>query len=91
MTQQSVPTQSQLFLAAVGEQILTYRETSGLTLADLATKTGLAAETLDRIEHGWADLTLTDLRCIAAALNTTVGDLLDVDGTELGLAAAKSI
>jgi transcriptional regulator with XRE-family HTH domain len=76
-----------MFLAAVGEQILTYRETAGLSLADLAERVGLDVEQLDQIEHGWFDPSVTVMQALADTLDTTVAELLDVDGSELGLAA----
>jgi transcriptional regulator with XRE-family HTH domain len=79
------PSRAALFLAAVGEQVLTYRETAGLSVARLAEKAGLSAHELDQFEHGWLDLPLTTLQAIADGLGTTVAVLLDVGGSELGL------
>jgi ribosome-binding protein aMBF1 (putative translation factor) len=76
-----------MFLAAVGEQILTYRETAGLGQADLAERIGLSVDLLDEIEHGWLDPTLTVMQALADALDATLAELLDVDGSELGVAA----
>lgn len=79
-----------MFLAAVGEQILTYRETAGLSQADLAERVGLDVEQLDQIEHGWFDPKLTVMQALADALDTTVAELLDIDGSELGVAAGAA-
>jgi ribosome-binding protein aMBF1 (putative translation factor) len=85
VAQQPIPTRAQLFLAAVGERVMTYRETAGLSLDDLSDEVGVSAEDLDRFEHGWLDLPLTTLQAIADALGVTVAELLDVASTELGL------
>jgi len=79
-----------MFLAAVGEQVLTYRETAGLSLQDLADKAGISVVDLDRFEHGWLDPSLTLVQALAEALDTTVYELLDVDGSELGIAATAA-
>lgn len=78
-------TPSRLFLAAVGEQILTYRETAGLSIEQLAEVVGVSADDMDAIEHGWLDPRLGLIVKIGDALNTTVAELLDVDGSELWL------
>jgi transcriptional regulator with XRE-family HTH domain len=82
------PSRTNLILAAVGEQVLTYRETAGLSVAGLAEMAGLSAHELDEFEHGWLDLPLTTLQAIADGLGTTVADLSDVGGSELGLSLA---
>ena len=73
------------FLAAVGENVLTHRETAGMSQEDLAAVTGLSVELLDKIERGQADPRLLTLETIAIALGAEVGDLLDVAGSEMGL------
>ena len=85
MSADSMSSRVTLFLAAVGEQILTYRETAGLSVEQLAEKTGMAADDLDRVEHGWIDIDLGRLQTIADALGVTAAELLDVSGSELGL------
>jgi transcriptional regulator with XRE-family HTH domain len=85
------PSRADLFLAAVGEQVLTYRETAGLSVAGLAEMAGLSAPELEQFEHGWLDLPLTTLQAIADGLGTTVADLLDVGGSELGLSLARRL
>lgn len=74
-----------LFLTAVGEQAMTYRETAGLSLDDVAAKVGLTAEQLDDFEHGWLDISITKLQAIADAVGASAAELLDVSGSELGL------
>lgn len=85
MSSEAHPTRLQLFLAAVGEQILTYRQTAGLSQAELARRSGISAEAIDRIEHGWLDPTLTDVEAIACCIGVSIIELLDIAGTELGL------
>jgi transcriptional regulator with XRE-family HTH domain len=80
-----VPSLVDLFLAAVGELAMTYRETAGLSLDDVAAKVGLTAEQLDDFEHGWVDLPISKLQAIASALGATATELLDISGSELGL------
>ena len=73
------------FLAAVGENVLTHRETAGMSQEDLAALTGLSVEVLDKIERGHADPRLLTLEAIAIALRAELGDLLEVSGSEMGL------
>lgn len=76
-----------MFLSAVGEQILTYRETASLSQQELAARAGVTIQELDEIEHGWRDVRLTVLQALADGLGASVAELLDVDGSELGSAA----
>lgn len=78
-------TPSRLFLAAVGEQILTYRETAGLSVEQLAEAVGVSAKDMDALEHGWLDPGLGLMVKIAGALDTTVTELVDVGGSEVWL------
>lgn len=77
-------TPSRLFLAAVGEQILTYRETAGLSVVQLAEAVGVSAEEMDAIEHGWLDPGLSLIVKIAQVLEASVAELLNVSESELG-------
>jgi hypothetical protein len=80
-----VPKLAELFLSAVGEQVMTYRETAGLDRAVVAGKVGLTDEQLDDFERGWLDLPITTLQAIADALGATTAELLDIGGSALGL------
>ena len=71
----------------IRDRVMTYRETAGLSHNALAERTGLTPEAIDQFEHGWLDLPITDLATIAEALGTSLQELLDIDGTEQGLAA----
>lgn len=84
----SSPTAAQMFLAAVGEQILTYRETAGITQGELAGAVGISTARLDRIERGSVDCGIVLFWAISGALAVSAQELIDVDGTELGLAAS---
>ena len=67
-----------------------YREAVGLSHEGLASHTGLTAEQIDQLEHGWFDPTLKDMQAIALAVGVTVYELLDVAGTTLGIASSGS-
>ena len=89
MTSSNEPTRSQLFLAAVGERVMTFRETAALSPQVLASRTGISVAYIRRLEMGRADPTITRLEGIAIVLDTTVMELLDLDEDELGLAYAN--
>lgn len=85
------PSAADLFRAAVGERVFLHRVAISITREEVGRRTGLTADYLYRLEQGWENPTVTMLQTLAIALQTTVADLLDVDGEELGLAAtAKS-
>lgn len=52
------------------------REARGVTQAQLAEATGLTQSSISRIERGGRELTLSNMRSIAQALNCSVGELL---------------
>lgn len=83
-------TRSQLFLAAVGERVMVFRETAALSPQMLASRTGIPVAYIRRLEIGQADPSIVRLQRIATALDTTVQELLDVEGDELGIAAAQT-
>ena len=56
--------------------ILRIRESRGMSQAQLAEATGLTQSSISRIERGGRELTLSNMRSIARALNCSVGDLL---------------
>jgi transcriptional regulator with XRE-family HTH domain len=76
-------------LAAVGENVLTHRETAGLTQKNLAERAGLSANYVSQIERGTANPRLLVMERLAKALDASVAELLDVGGSELGLIAAN--
>jgi HTH-type transcriptional regulator, competence development regulator len=69
--------QEQTQLAAVGARIRSVRETSGLSLHELALLCGISAPALSLIETGKRDLRITSLYRIASALRVPVGGLLE--------------
>jgi transcriptional regulator with XRE-family HTH domain len=56
-----------------------WREFAGLTVAELAKKSGLGAQTITNLENGSADLSDKLLRQLAPAMDTTPGRVLDHD------------
>jgi transcriptional regulator with XRE-family HTH domain len=56
-----------------------WREHRGLTVAELAKKSGLGAQTIKDVESGTMDVSGKILRALADALNTTAGYVLDND------------
>ena len=63
----------------VGARIRERREALGLTQGELARKAKLGRVTVNRIERGSQDSTLTTLHPIARALGVSVRDLLPND------------
>lgn len=60
----------------LGERIRDRRLALGLTQEQLAARAGLTAVHVGRVEHGEPDVSVSTIEKIAAALNTTPGDLL---------------
>lgn len=52
------------------------RDAAGISLAELAERTGTSASTLSRLENGERRLTIEGLEAIAAGLETTVHNLI---------------
>ncbi len=61
----------------VGEKIKAFREEQNLSIADLAEKTGLAVEQIERIENNTDIPSLAPLIKMAKALGTRIGTFLD--------------
>ncbi|MEE0944917.1 MAG: helix-turn-helix transcriptional regulator [Clostridia bacterium] len=53
-----------------------YREKAGLTLAELANRTGIVESSINRAEHGVTDLTGQRWKILAKALGCTIDELL---------------
>lgn len=64
----------------LGEEIRRRRTEAGLSLRDLAERTGLSASFLSQIERSRADLSVSSLRQVAAGLGVDVVVLLGRDG-----------
>jgi transcriptional regulator with XRE-family HTH domain len=75
-----------MFSAAVGENILIHRETGGISRQKMAQQVGVSVQFVRRVEHGKANVRLLTLNKIAAVLGVSVADLVDVAGSEMGLA-----
>ena len=86
MASSNEPTGADLYRAAIGERVMTWRETLGISRATLANAAGISTGYLAKIERGKADPTITTMQAIAAGLETTVQELIDVSGEELGIA-----
>lgn len=91
MTYSNEPSGADLFRAAVGERILMWRETLGISRSALAEKASLSVGYIRRIERGRANPTVAALQALAIALDADLHELLDVNGDELGIAAAEQM
>lgn len=60
------------------EKIREIRRKRGITLKELSEKTQLSVSFLSQVERGLCSMTLTSLKKIADALETPVGELVDV-------------
>ena len=66
-------------LAEVGPRIRTLREAMGLSLRDLAERSGVSAPMLSQVERGTTSPTLTVAARIAAGLDLSLSQLLRLD------------
>jgi DNA-binding XRE family transcriptional regulator len=62
-----------------GERLRELRERRGLTIDEIASRTGMAARQILRIEQGRYTVSFTKREEIAAALGYTLGDLLPME------------
>ena len=74
------PTAAQPFQAAVGERVYLWRLVLMMGRATLAKKADLSVDYVYRLEQGWANPRISTLHKVAAALGTTVAELLGNDG-----------
>ena len=65
--------------AAVGPRVKALREAMGLSLRDLAERSGVSAPMLSQVERGETSPTLTVAERIAAGLDLTLSQLLRLD------------
>jgi transcriptional regulator with XRE-family HTH domain len=65
--------------AAIGPRIKALRESSGLSLRDLASRSGVSAPMLSQVERGETSPTLTVAARIAAGLDLRLSQLLRLD------------
>ncbi len=77
MTTEPEPTEVKREPTAIGRRVRQLRERRGLTQLKLAHRTGLALNTISRLEAGAQDdQKLSTLQALAEALSVTVADLL---------------
>lgn len=88
---QNEPNAADLFRAAVGERVFVWRLALAMSRATLAEKAGLSTDYIYRLEQGWANPRITTMQRVAMALDTTVHELMDVEGEELGMAADATL
>lgn len=68
----------------IGEKIKKRRKELGLTLEDVATKTGVTRQTISRYEHDViSNIPMARLQVLTAALNITPADLLEIEKLDL--------
>ncbi|WP_420405744.1 helix-turn-helix domain-containing protein [Nisaea sp.] len=60
---------------AIGREVREYRKALGITVADLASATGLSVGMLSKIENGAISPSLTTLQSVARALGVPITDL----------------
>jgi transcriptional regulator with XRE-family HTH domain len=65
--------------AAPPNKLRDWREHRGLTVAQLARKSGISAQTIQALETGEIDLSMKHMMKLAPALDTTSGNLADRD------------
>lgn len=80
------PSRADLFKAALGDRIYVWRLALLMSRSELAEKSGLSSDYIYRLEQGWANPRVTTLQALAAALDTTPHELLDVSAEDLGVA-----
>ena len=68
-------------LKAVGDRVRRQRHDQGMSLRDLATRSGLSSSFLSLVERGQCSLSLTSLFAISDALSINPTDLLDASAT----------
>ncbi|GAA5154613.1 cupin domain-containing protein [Microbacterium pseudoresistens] len=76
---------------AIGAAVRSYRKARGLTLRQLAEKTGLSAAFLSLAERGLSAFALTSLRAIATALEVETNDLLTFESEETAAGEAGAV
>lgn len=64
----------------LGRRLRAFRATRGLSLANLAKKTGISSSFLSLVEQGKSDITITRLLRLAKFYEVGLGDLISDDG-----------
>lgn len=81
----STITTAAAFRAAVGENVRVHRESARFTQVTLAERAKVSAGLVSRLERGRANPRLLTMEKIAGALDTSLAELLDIEGSEIGL------
>jgi XRE family transcriptional regulator, regulator of sulfur utilization len=81
-TRSSVTTESEPRAPAVGRRVRALRDAMGLSLRDLAERSGVSAPMLSQVERGETSPTLAVATKIAAGLDLTLSQLLRLDEGE---------
>jgi transcriptional regulator with XRE-family HTH domain len=76
-----VPELVMLRQRVIGARIRQLRERAGLSLSDVAERSGMSANQLEVVERGLLSLPVTLLERVANAVNSNIDDLLDGHGT----------
>ena len=72
----------------VGAALRTLRRQRGLTTAELGARTGMAQQSISRMENGRHDSAFSTLEKILTAMGCTLSDLQDGEGSLSGRASA---
>src|SRR4051794_33499348 len=75
---------------AIGPRVRALREAMGLSLRDLAQRTGVAAPMLSQVERGETSPTLAVAARIASGLELTLSELLRLDEADGGTVGRRS-
>ena len=74
----------------IGQCVYLWRLERGIAQAELARRSGVPQPNLSNIEKGKADLTVSTLRNLAAALEVPAGDLVEGRSPQAGPSAVSS-
>ena len=64
----------------LGKKLSNHRKLAGITQQQLAEQLNLSAQAISKWENDMSEPDLTTLKALARLYNTTVDELLDVDG-----------
>lgn len=74
----TIEMEQQVLRSEVGQRIRQWRLRREMSQADVARQTGITQASLSNYENGKRDLPLSTLLGVAASLNVSLGDLLDL-------------
>jgi transcriptional regulator with XRE-family HTH domain len=78
VTMSTITSDQSVIRAEVGQRIREWRLRREMSQADVARQTGITQASLSNYENGKRDMPLSTLLGVAASLNVSVGDLLDL-------------